>query len=119
MQPWYLTPQALTIIARLRSNPPKRLANTSTNPLLTNAGFVADGIEGLRAIHAAEFNRLDIIVPWPREEMAALSACDPDEVLAGLFGDPDNLDWAHPERAARRTAIALEIDEALAAREAA
>lgn len=49
----------------------------------------------------------------------ALLKTSDDEVVAALFGDPNDADWAFPDRAAFRTAMAAEIDAALALGEAA
>lgn len=119
MAPWYLKPEALAVIAKLRANPPVRRGNTSTNPLETTAGYEGPGIAELYALYAAEFARLNATVPWSREAAHDLLDHSINEVLAALFGCPDGLDWAHPDRAARRVAMAVEIDAALAGKLAA
>ena len=112
-QPWYLRPAALKIIARLRANPPQRRANDSTNPMLTTAGYSGFDAIALRDQFKKAFKLVYEAVPYNAAAASALMQTSADEVLAALFGCPDGLDWAHPERTARRTVIAIEIDAAL------
>ncbi len=113
MRPWYLRPAALKIITRLRANPPQRRINDSTNPLTTTAAYVGFDALALRDQFKKAFKQAYETVPFDSKAVGELLDTSADEVLAALFGCPDNLDWAHPDRAARRTAIAAEIDEAL------
>lgn len=110
--PWYLTPTALKIIARLIANPPARVPNTDCNPLQTNAGYVGYDALALRSLHRDKFERM-MRGDYDAKLADELLTYSADEVLAALFGCPDGLDWAHPDRAARRTAMAAEITEAL------
>lgn len=115
--PWYTTPQALTIIAGLKQSPPARVFERDTNSRNYHDGqnsYQSSGALRLRKMFARAFVALDTIRPWPQAEATALMRTSADEVLAALFGDPNNLDWAHPDRAAFRVALAAEIDEALA-----
>lgn len=102
--PWYLEPRALGIIADLRLAPPIHTANTSTNKLETDAAHTSPAADQLRALFSAA---------WAKNPTAELLDTSADEILAALFGCPDGLDWAHPDRAARRVALAVEIDAAL------
>ena len=111
--PWYLAPAALRVIARLKATPPQRVGNTCDNPLQTNSGHHSAAAADLRAMFTVAAHST------PHDQWDGLFDTSADEVLAALFGCPDGLDWAHPARAARRAALAIEIDEALAQRLAA
>lgn len=111
--PWYLTPSALAILKRLRAAPPQLARNTETNAILTNAGYRGGDVDALRTRFTLAWEALNR-EGWDADTSRALLETSADEVLAALFGDPDGLDWAHGERAARRTALAIEIDAALA-----
>ena len=110
---WYLEPRPLAIIATLQAKPPRRIANTSANPLLTSAGYEGAGVAALTAIHDAEFKRVNAIRPWPRDAATSLIETGPAEILAALLGCPDGLEWAHPDKAATRAAIRANIAAAL------
>ncbi|MDE2434702.1 MAG: hypothetical protein KGM49_00445 [Sphingomonadales bacterium] len=116
--PWYLTPAALAILKRLRAAPPELARNTSGNPLLTNAGYRGADADALRTRFTLAWEAMNR-AGWDADTARELLETSANEVLAALFGDPDGLDWAHPDRAARRTALALEIDAALAVQVAA
>lgn len=119
--PWYLRSAALKIIRRLRANRPERRFeqfrySRNREGISEYAGF--DAI-ALRALCAKEFKRVDDQRPWNRDAVCAVMDTSADEIMAGLFGDPNNLDWAHPERAERRAKLAAEIEAALDAKVAA
>lgn len=122
MTPWYLTPPALRIIRKLKANPPRREFVRDKVSLNYHDGHneyrSMDALE-LAALFAIEFNKVQLAPVWDRDAAVALMQTSDDEILAALLGDPNNLDWAHPDRAARRVALALEIDEALNAKVAA
>jgi hypothetical protein len=116
--PWYLSTPALLILKRLKANPPACEGNTDTNQLMSNAGYCGFDVLALRSLFAKKFADLNLN-GWTAEKSTALLNASADEILAGMFGCSDGLDWAHPERAARRAALAMEIDAALAERLAA
>lgn len=120
--PWYTTPAALRIIRKLKAHPPRREFVRDKVSLNYHDGHheyrSMDALE-LAALFAIEFNKVQLAPVWDREAAVALMQTSDDEILAALFGDPDSRDWAHPDRAARRTALAMEIDEALDVRLAA
>ena len=111
--PWYLTPPALKLIAAMRKVPPCRTTGTEGLSGSRMNSYAGTSYDRLDAICTAEFSRLNTQRPWPKDAITALLETATGEVCAALFGDPNNLDWAHPERTARRVALAAEIDSAL------
>ena len=120
--PWHTRPAALKIIKRLRAAPPERKFERDRHSRNFHDGqrdYVGFDVIALRSLFAKEFARVDGATPYNAEAVRALLDTSAEEVLAALFGDPNNLDWADTDRAARRTALAVEIDAALAERIAA
>lgn len=119
---WYLAPAALRVIASLLAMPPQRVFVRDKCSRTPHDGWNVHegaGLDDLHKLFVAEYNRLDRQNPWPRDAMTALLEASDKEVVAALFGDPNNRDFAFPERAARRSAIAAEIHAALGRRKAA
>lgn len=111
MQPWYLRATPLRIIARLVANPPelRREEGPFDNGPMEYAGFDA---LALRDQFRKEFAKFQS-GPYDRAKGEALLNTSADEIMAALFGDPDGLDWADPDRTARRKAMAAQIVAAL------
>jgi hypothetical protein len=124
MPPWYTRPAALTIIRRLLDNPPERKferSRTSRNWHDGDTDYTGYDVLALRdrfkKVYAAE--TVNKAGEYQREVARDLLHTDADEVLAALFGDPNNLDWAHPDRTEKRKAMAEAIHAALAVKVAA
>lgn len=119
---WYLTPAALRVIASLLSTPPQRVFvrdYCSRNPHDGCNHYAGHGVDALHDLAAREWQRISGAAVWDHARAAAFLDSGSGEVLAALFGDPNNRDFAFPERAARRAAIAGEIHAALSERKAA
>lgn len=119
---WYLAPAALCAIASLLSAPPQRVFvrdDCSRNPHDGCNHYAGPGVDALHDLAAREWQRISGAAVWDHARAAAFLDSGSSEVLAALFGDPNNLDFAFPERTGQRAAIAAEIHAALGQRKAA
>ena len=120
--PWYLTPATLLILRRVLDSPPQRVFERDTNSRNYHdgrAGYRSYDVIALRSAHAKAFKAVYDARPFNQAAADTVLESSPDELLAGVFGCPDNLDWAHPERAERRAGFANAIRAALATKVAA
>lgn len=122
MQPWYLEPEPLAILASFDGKPAvewheKRYAITTDKW----ATFNDERYDRLYAMWSARFSELDAIKPYPTEQASAIIAASPENILGAMFGDPDGNDHfrTHRDRSPEWAAIREMVAHALAPKVAA
>ena len=121
MAPWYLTPEALPILASLRADPP-RIEHCSDVYVLTRddwSRYTGARVDRLTAIYSAELERLSAVEPFPDSEARALiEQGSPQDVIAAVLGQW--LPGIHfVSDTARLARIRADVDAALAVKAAA
>ncbi len=113
---WYLKPAALALIETLKANPPAIRFEQDRASYNVQDGYrcyVGEAVDKLHNLYARTFTALNMQLPWPGDDLRALNARNADEVLAALFGDPNRLEWAHPDKAEVRASIRADLEAAV------
>lgn len=120
MQPWYLTASALSVLASLRANPPRREVRFDTYAQTRDEWhqYAGERVDRLTAIHAAMIRRVEASGAAVEQMRAAYRQPKPQDVIAAVLGE--HLSGIHFNSDLPRLAgIRDRVDAALAVREAA